>query len=123
MTSRVARWLLTVVAILLCFATASAQSDRGIISGVITDSSGAVVPNAGIVLTNADTHVVTRSTGNQLGLYTLSNVPVGKYDLTVTATGFKAYQGSGLVVSVGQSLRIDVTLTPGQNREFWQREP
>src|SRR4051794_16525390 len=102
------RYLSIAAAILLFIATASAQSDRGTISGAVLDSSGAAVPNAEVVLTNAETRVVTRGAANEVGLYTLSNVPLGKYELRVTATGFKAYQGSGLTVSVGQTLRLDV---------------
>lgn len=109
--------LLITAAILLCLATASAQSERGTISGVVLDSSGAAVPNAGIVLTNAETGVVTRATGNEVGIYTLANVPLGRYEIKITATGFKAYQGANLAVSVGQTLRLDVTLTPGQVQE------
>lgn len=105
------------LAILLCIATASAQSDRGTISGVVLDSSGAAVPNADVVLTNEETRVVTRAMANELGMYTLANVPLGKYALKVSATGFKAYQGSGLAVAVGQTVRFDVTLSPGQVQE------
>ncbi len=117
MKRKLGRFLLTAAAILFFIAAAFAQSDRGTISGAVLDSSGAALPNAGIVLTNTETQVVTRSTANEVGLYTLPNVPPGKYELKVTATGFKAYQGSGLTVTVGQVVRMDVTLTPGQVQE------
>jgi hypothetical protein len=113
----IGQFFLTAAAILLFIATASAQSDRGTISGAVLDSSGAAVPSAEVVLTNAETGVVTRARANEVGLYTLANVPLGKYELKITATGFKAYKGSGLAVSVGQTLRIDVTLAPGQVQE------
>ncbi len=117
MHTRIARFLFCVSALLLCVITTSAQSDRGTIGGEVLDSRSAVIPNAQIVLTNAETGVVTRAKGNEVGLYTLSNVPLGTYELKVSATGFKTYQGSGLTVSVGQTLRLDVTLVPGTVQE------
>src|SRR5450759_2805094 len=60
---------LIVTALLWCAITASAQSDRGTISGAVLDSSGGAIPNAEIVLTNVDTQVVTRATANDVGLY------------------------------------------------------
>ncbi|MDP2995883.1 MAG: TonB-dependent receptor [Bryobacterales bacterium] len=103
--------------LLLTAMPAAAQSDRGTISGAVLDSSGAAIPKAEIVLTNVDTGVVSRATGNDVGLYTLSNVPSGKYEIRITAAGFKAYHGTGMSVSVGQTLRLDVTLEPGQVQE------
>ncbi|MEK7754879.1 MAG: carboxypeptidase-like regulatory domain-containing protein, partial [Acidobacteriota bacterium] len=102
---------------LLTAMPAAAQSDRGTISGAVLDSSGAAIPKAEIVLTNVDTGVVSRATGNDVGLYTLSNVPFGKYEIRITAAGFKVYHGTGMSVSVGQTLRLDVTLEPGQVQE------
>src|ERR1039457_3809905 len=90
---------LIVAALLWCAITASAQSDRGTISGAVLDSSGAAIPNAEIVLTNDDTQVVTRATANDVGLYTLSNVPFGRYEIRITSAGFKTYHGSGMTVS------------------------
>ena len=113
----IASHCLTLAALLLCAITTSAQSDRGTISGAVLDSSGAAIPNAEIVLTNVDTGVVTRATGNDVGLYTLSNVPFGRYEIRITSAGFKTYHGSGMTVSVGQTLRLDVTLEPGQVQE------
>src|SRR5947208_1237471 len=117
MKRRIARILLPVVVALLSVATAAAQADRGTISGEVLDSSAAAIPQAEVVLTNMETGVVTRTTANGLGLYTLSSVPPGKYELKVTSAGFRAYQGSGLTVLVGQTLRMDVTLVPGQLQE------
>src|SRR5512140_115418 len=117
MNRRTAAFLIFGLALLLCALPAAAQSDRGTISGAVLDSSGAAIPKAEIVLTNVDTGVVSRATGNDVGLYTLSNVPFGKYEIRITAAGFKAYHGSGMTVSVGQTLRLDVTLEPGQVQE------
>ena len=109
--------LLAILALPLCLPPAAAQSDRATISGSVMDSSGAVIPNAAVVLTNTETGVVTQASANDIGLYTLTNVPFGKYELKITAAGFKAYNRSRITVTVGQSLRLDVTLEPGQVQE------
>ena len=108
--------LCAALAALLC-PTAVAQSDRGTITGAVFDSSGAVIPNAEVLVRNIETAFVSRANANELGLYTLSNVPLGKYELKVTASGFKAYTRSGLTVNVGQMIRLDITLDPGQVQE------
>ncbi len=117
MNKRTSVLFCAVSALLLCVMPAAAQSDRATISGLVLDSSGAAIPSADIVLTNIETGVVSRAAGNGVGLYTLSNVPVGKYELKITAAGFKAYTRSGITVTVGQSLRLDVTLEPGHVQE------
>ncbi len=98
---------------LLCAAGAFAQGDRGTITGTITDRTGAVVPNASIELTNQQTQaksdVGTSSTGN----YTLANVPVGTYEFAVSAMGFKKYVRPGIIVQVGETIRVDATLEVG----------
>ena len=74
---------------MLCIATcAFAQSDRGTITGTVADPTGALIPAAQIVLTNAETgyraETVTTATGN----YTLPALPVGVYKLSVSHAGF-----------------------------------
>ena len=105
------------VTLVLIAVPAVAQLDRGVITGSVLDPSGAVIPNAEVVLTNAETGLVSRASTNELGLYTLSNIPIGKYELKITAPGFKAYIRSGITLTVAQSLRLDATLNPGQIQE------
>ncbi len=114
MNSRSCLLLMLALAVLLGALPAAGQSDRGTISGVVMDPSGAVTPNAEVILTNTATGVVSRATANEVGFYTLSNVPIGKYELKITAPGFKVYTRSGIPLTVGQTLRLDVTLEPGQ---------
>jgi hypothetical protein len=102
---------------LICTIAAFAQGDRGTITGTITDPTGAVVPNATVQVTNTDTSaeykVGTTSTGN----YTLANLPVGTYVLTVDATGFKKFERPGLVVQVAETVRVDASLQVGASTE------
>lgn len=90
---------------------ASAQSVLGTISGTVHDSSGAVIPNAKVVLhrieTNTDRSVAVDESGN----YTAINVEAGTYDITTTAMGFSSAVGKGAVLIARQQLRYDVTLS------------
>ena len=104
---------LTVLACLLVVALAAyGQGANGSITGTITDPSGAVAPNVSIEVKNADTGAVFQSGTSNTGNYVVS-VPAGNYELTVTATGFKKYVRSNLVVQAATGTRLDVTLDVG----------
>jgi hypothetical protein len=92
---------------------AFAQSDRGTITGTVSDPAGAVVANAPIQAKNVETGVVYEGATSTTGNYTLVQLPAGSYQVSVTVPGFKKYTRSGLTVQVAQTLRIDVTLEVG----------
>jgi hypothetical protein len=98
---------------LIFAAIAFAQGDRGTITGTVTDRSGAIIPNATIEITNEErqfkSDVGTSSTDN----YTFANVAIGTYDFSVTAMGFKRYVRPGIIVQVGETVRVDATLDVG----------
>ncbi len=111
---RLLQWpLILALSTLACFA----QSDRGTITGTVTDPTGAVVPAAKLTLTNTATSAthdtVTTGTGN----YTLPSLPAGTYNLNVTAPGFTQYVQEGIVVQVAQTARVDVVLKVGQSTD------
>ena len=68
---------------------AAGQSDRGTLAGTILDSSGAVVANATITITGADTGTVYNAVSSSSGAYRVQDMKLGRYDVSVTATGFK----------------------------------
>src|SRR5260370_14472205 len=77
-------------AVLLVAGTLSAQiAGSGSIQGTISDQSGAVIPGATIVATNAATSIRTERQTTAAGLYVLSPLPAGEYSVTVTASGFQ----------------------------------
>ena len=102
--------------ILVCqFAFAAAvfaQTNIGTITGTISDPAGAVVPNAKIEVKNSDTGAVYQGGTSATGNYVIP-VPVGKYSLTVTVTGFKKYVRQNLQVTVATDTRQDVNLDVG----------
>jgi Carboxypeptidase regulatory-like domain len=81
--------------------------------GTVTDSSGAVIPNVAVSATNIDTEVVTRGLTNGEGAYYLPFLNVGRYRLSMVASGFKKFERSGLVLNAGENPRIDVNLEVG----------
>ena len=81
--------------------------------GTVTDSTGGVVSNVAVTVTNIDTQVVTRGLTNAEGAYYLPFLNVGNYRLTMEAPGFKRFEQSGLVLLAGENPRIDVKLEVG----------
>lgn len=100
---------------LLLFAAygAFAQVDQGTITGVVQDSSGAVIPNASVSLTNTDTGLVLQVKSNGSGLFTFSPIKIGAYSISVTASGFQGYTQENLRVDVGARLNVPISLQPG----------
>jgi hypothetical protein len=97
--------------------TAFAQSDRGTITGTVTDPAGAVVANSAVEARNVETGVVYPTVTTGTGNYTIAQLPVGTYEVTVTAPGFKKYVRQGLQVQVAQILRVDAALEVGAATE------
>src|SRR5271157_4589611 len=106
-----------IFAVLIIAVLAFAQTDRGTITGTVTDPTGAVIPGAALhardVDTGAEYDTVTTATGN----YTIPSLLAGNYDLTVTAAGFEKYIQHGITVEVVQVLRVDVVLKVGAATE------
>lgn len=94
-----------------------AQSDRGTITGAVTDPAGAVIPNVAVNAVNVQTaaqyQTVTTGTGN----YTIPSLPAGVYDISVEASGFKKLTQRGVTVEVAQTARIDLALQVGAASE------
>jgi hypothetical protein len=90
-----------------------AAQDTSSLTGTVTDSTGAVVSGARVVLTNPSTGTTRKQVTNSAGQYVAAALQPGTYDLTVTAPGFRTYKTAGVVLSVASNFRIDVTLQVG----------
>lgn len=108
------RWLAIIALFLLLAPLSLAQSVSGELVGTIYDTTGAAVPGASVVATNTATGVQITSTSTGTGQYRLSNLPVGNYDVKVTATGFNAAQVRGLAVNLNVASTANVTLQVGE---------
>src|SRR5437016_21831 len=107
------RSLIVSLCLLLSVNIAFGQSDRGTITGAVSDATGAVVPGASVVATNTETAANYETISTETGNYTLSQLPPGVYQLSVELSGFKRYVRQGITVLVAQTLRIDVALEVG----------
>src|SRR6202040_315669 len=89
----------------------------GSVSGTVTDQTGAGVPDTTVTALNLDTTVQQTTKTNSNGAYTLTNLPVGRYEIEIIRDGFKPYKRTGLVIDINAALREDVTLTMGEQSE------
>ena len=96
---------------------AFAQSDRGSITGTVSDPANAVIPRAAVLATNTQTGVQYQSVTTQTGDYTISQIPAGAYSLSVEAPGFSRFIQQGIRIFVAQAARIDVVLQVGGTSE------
>jgi hypothetical protein len=85
----------------------------GSISGTVTDATNAAIPSAKLLLVSQAQHTVYRAVSNAQGGYSFLNLPVGKYDLTASASGFAGRKLINLAVDTDASLRIDIVLAAG----------
>src|SRR6185503_13456497 len=107
--------VVTGLAVLAAFAPSIfAQTPSGEISGIVTDSSGSVLPGVRITLTNVATNGIRLAQTNESGLYVFPAVPSGTYTLKVELEGFSTAERSNVQVQVGSSNRFPFTLEIGQ---------
>ncbi len=99
-----------------------AQSWNSHLEGLITDPSGAVIPNAQVTLKNNASGQVRHTQSDPQGFYTFPLMPVGIYDLTVTVPGFATRTVKSLSLQVGQSNRVDLTLQLARGQAVMQVE-
>jgi hypothetical protein len=93
------------------------QTDRGTITGTISDPAGAVIPNATIEARNSEGGELFKAGSTGTGNFTISQLPAGTYDLSVSVTGFKKYVRPGIVVPVAQTVRVDAALEVGASTD------
>lgn len=112
------RVAVSLYALLLLGASSSlAQTITGTITGQVTDPSGAYVPNVKVTATNTKTNLSNTAETNRAGIYNLLFLPVGEYQVTAEAAGFKKATFGPLTLEVNQTARVDITLQIGQLAE------
>ena len=94
------RFTLVLILVALCAQLAFGQVVGAILSGTVTDPSGAVIPNAKVTIRNFSTGVATQVTTNATGLYNAVNLLPGEYQVNIVAVGFAPQQRSGLSLTV-----------------------
>lgn len=94
-----------------------AQGTTSRVAGVVTDTSGAVLPGATVTLTNDGTGVAFSSVTNESGAYAFDAVQVGRYTIVVELQGFKRFVSSGNPVTIGEPTTVNAALQLGQVTE------
>lgn len=107
-------------AILLLTNGVNAQVAGAMLTGTVTDSSGAVIPKAQVTITDVATGVARRIAADSAGLYSAPNLLPGTYQVSVTAPGFATEVQNGITLSVGAQQVLDVTMRVGQVNETVQ---
>ena len=103
--------------VLMTATTLLAQTFRGTILGTVTDASGAVVPGASVKVHNANTGLDRSTQTSADGSYSVPELQIGNYTVTVTQSGFQTAVTSDVAVDVATERRVDVSLKPGQVTE------
>jgi hypothetical protein len=98
-------------------ASCVAQTTYGSVIGVVADTTGSVVANATVVLTNLDTAATRNTVSTQTGLYRFVNVPPARYRIDLDVTGFKHFTRSPIAVEVQSTIQVDLTLQVGLQTE------
>src|SRR5438874_7210323 len=107
-----------IIALLLAIPLAAvAQVTTATIVGTVTDPGGSIVPGATVTARNLDNGLTRTVTSSDTGAYRLEFLPVGKYAVEVTYTGFKKAYVSDIVLQVNDTSRVDISLTVGQVSE------
>lgn len=108
---------LVVLAVLALSLSAFAQVEFGQFTGVVTDPTGAAIANAKVTVSNTATDLHASTTTNASGNYTIRELPVGTYRLTVEAAGFKKESNAGVVINAGTIAHVDFKLQIGKASE------
>ncbi len=112
-SSMKARNLILVLVMLLAGIAASAQQITGNIRGTVVDPSGALVPSATVSARHVETGLTRSTTTDRSGNYMLLELPVGHYQLEVTAKGFQKYLQAGILLNVNETATVPVRLLVG----------
>jgi len=101
MTRKSASILATLLCVVLTMSAGAQSMNAGDIRGIVTDSSGAAVPDVTVTVLNKNTTVSKEFTTNQEGLFDTSSIVPGTYEVTFTKTGFQKLVHSNITVAVG----------------------
>jgi hypothetical protein len=102
--------------VLLC-SSLRAQDSGATLSGTVTDASGSVVPGAKVSIKNTGTDVTRDVTTDAAGFYSVPNLLPGRYDVTVSGTGFSTQLHNGITLGVGASQILNSSLTVGATQQ------
>ena len=103
----------TLVAMLVCVAIGRAQTVTGTVTGTITDQTGAVISGATVIAHNVDTGVDSTATSDSAGVYRVGFLPIGRYQVSVSASGFGKEAIQPFQLEAVQTATFNVKLSVG----------
>src|SRR4029077_19834903 len=106
-----------VAGMLLTSPYSSAQTDQGAITGVVQDSTGAVITNADVTATNVDTGLALQTKSNGSGVFVFSPLKIGNYTVSASSKGFQTVSHENLHLDIQQRINVNFTLQPGDVTE------
>jgi Carboxypeptidase regulatory-like domain/TonB dependent receptor len=111
------QWLGGVAALFLLSLPAFSQSSNGRILGTVTDQSGGVIAGATVTVVDTERGVTRTLTTDDAGEYNAPNLTPGAYTVRAEARGFNRLERSNVTIQVGQEVRVDLTLQPGEQTQ------
>src|SRR5438445_11824369 len=108
--------LATIVVVLLAIAgagTSYAQITAASISGTVKDQTGGVLPGVDVVAKNLDTGLTRSAITNDQGLFTVTGLPPGRYEVRAALQGFSTAVQSGIMLAVAEEAGLNMTLSVG----------
>jgi hypothetical protein len=110
-------WASLLVFVLVACPDRSWAAANGSLSGTLKDQSGAVIQGATVTLVNVALKSTFTFVSNPQGSYSFPTLPVGHYDMTIEATGFKTQKKTGITIDTDAALTLDVVLQIGEQSE------
>src|SRR5262249_1343982 len=114
MRSKVTQFACLGLICILCITGNAQQSAAATLQGRVVDPHGAVITHADIVATQKDTGIKRATTSNDEGIFVLTNLPPGDYEVNVKANGFTEKTYSSVTLLVGQTVTLDTALEVGK---------
>ena len=111
------RLLAGILVAMLLSMSAAGQNNRASITGIVSDSTGAVISAAHVAARNVETGIETRTVSNDRGLYLVPNLPPGNYSLTITKEGFKPTTFLHINLILDQVAELNAKMVPGATAE------
>src|ERR1700751_1586826 len=107
------RFRMMVAIVIMAAGSLAAQTFRGTILGSVTDPTGAVIAGAQVKVRNVGTGLERTTVSGSDGSYSVSELPIGTYEVTVTQPGFQTFVANGVTVDVATERKVDAALKPG----------
>jgi carboxypeptidase family protein/TonB-dependent receptor-like protein len=116
-TRTIVRLLSTAVVLLLISVPLFSQSNQGVIQGAVFDQSGGAIVGATVSVIDTARGVTRALTTDNAGEYVAPSLLPGTYTVRAEAKGFRVTEHSGVLVEVGQTIRVDLTVQPGEQTQ------